>query len=49
MSGGGVKSVLLKPFDLFFKKEPVGAEVPVKLVGTYSDAHPGLDLASKKK
>lgn len=49
MSGGGVKSVLLKPFDLFFKKEPVGAGIPVKLVGTYSDAHPGVDLVGKKK
>ena len=44
----GFKSVLLKPFDLFFKKKHAGAVVPVHLIGTYDDPHPGVDIPSKK-
>jgi hypothetical protein len=43
----GVKSVLLKPFDVFFKRKHAGAAVPVHLLGTYQDPQAGLDLPVK--
>jgi hypothetical protein len=43
----GYKSVLLKPFDDLFKRKHAGAEIPVHLVGTYSDPQAGLDLPLK--
>jgi|HubBroStandDraft_6_1064221.scaffolds.fasta_scaffold00673_9 hypothetical protein len=43
----GLKSVLLKPFDVFFKRKHTGAEVPVHLIGTYKDPQAGLDLPFK--
>jgi hypothetical protein len=43
----GIKSVLLKPFDVFFKRKHAGAVVPVHLIGTYQDPQPGLDLPVK--
>jgi hypothetical protein len=43
----GFKSVLLRPFDVFFKRQHAGAVVPVHLIGTYKDPQPGLDLAVK--
>jgi AsmA-like C-terminal region len=47
VTGGGAKSVFLKPFDAIFKRHPRGAVIPVQLTGTYSDPHPGLEIASK--
>jgi hypothetical protein len=47
VTGGGAKSVFLKPFDAIFKRHPRGAVIPVQLTGTYSDPHPGLEVASK--
>ena len=44
----GIKSALLKPLDWIFKKKNAGAEIPVKMTGTYNDPHFGLDLADKK-
>jgi hypothetical protein len=44
----GFKSVLLKPFNAFFKKKHAGAVVPVHLVGTYQNPHAGLDLPVKE-
>jgi hypothetical protein len=49
MGGGGIKSVFLKPFDPIFKKKPTGAEIPVKLTGTYSHPQPGLEITGGKK
>jgi len=43
----GFKSVLLKPFNAFFKKKHAGAVLPAHLVGTYDDPQPGLDIISK--
>jgi len=43
----GFKSVLLKPFDVFFKRKHAGAVVPVHLIGTYKDPQAGLDLPVK--
>ena len=43
----GFKSVLLKPFNVLFKKKHAGAVVPVHLIGTYQDPHAGLDLPVK--
>ena len=47
--GGGVKSIILKPFDMILKGNPKGTTIPVHLIGTYSDPHPGLDIVSKGK
>ena len=47
--GGGIKSVFLKPFDAIFKKKPKGAEIPIKLTGTYSHPQPGLEITGGKK
>jgi hypothetical protein len=41
---GGFKSVLLKPFNVLFKRKHAGAVVPVHLVGTYAKPEVGLDL-----
>jgi hypothetical protein len=49
MSGGGIKSIFLKPFDALFKKKPKGSEIPVKMTGTYSHPEPGLELSGGKK
>jgi hypothetical protein len=48
VGGGGIKSVLLKPFDAIFKKKPKGAEIPVKLTGTYAHPQPGLEITGGK-
>lgn len=40
----GVKSVLLKPLDRFFKRKHAGAQIPVAITGTYSNPHFGVDL-----
>jgi len=45
----GWKSVLLKPVDPFFHKHGAGAEVPVKITGTQSEPHFGLDLGHNDK
>jgi len=49
VGGGGVKSFFLKPFDAIFKKKPVGAEIPVKMTGTYRKPEPGLEITGGKK
>lgn len=43
----GWKSVLLKPVDPFFKKHGAGTELPVKVTGTRSEPHIGLDFGHK--
>lgn len=43
----GWKSVLLKPVDPFFSKHGAGTEVPVKVTGTKSEPHFGLDFGHK--
>lgn len=40
----GLKSLLLKPLNVFFKKKNAGAEVPVAMTGTYDNPHFGIDL-----
>lgn len=42
--GGGIKSVLLKPLDPFFRKKSTGAVIPVYMIGTYDHPHFGIDL-----
>jgi hypothetical protein len=44
----GWKSILLKPVDPFFSKHGVGTEVPVKVTGTKSEPHFGLDFGHKE-
>ncbi|MGA9390814.1 MAG: hypothetical protein WBV69_10245 [Candidatus Sulfotelmatobacter sp.] len=43
----GWKSILLKPADRFFSKDGVGTEVPIKITGTESEPHFGLDFHRK--
>jgi hypothetical protein len=46
---GGWKSIFLKPVDPFFSKNGAGADVPIKITGTKSEPHFGLDLFGDKK
>ena len=43
----GWKSILLKPVDRFFTKDGAGTEIPVKITGTESAPHFGLDFRHK--
>lgn len=43
----GWKSVLLKPVDPFFRKDGAGTEIPIKVTGTQSEPHFGLDFGHK--
>jgi hypothetical protein len=43
----GWKSLLLKPVDRFFSKYGAGTEVPVRITGTESEPHFGLDYGHK--
>jgi AsmA-like C-terminal region len=43
----GWKSILLKPVDRFFSKDGAGTQVPVKITGTESEPHFGLDFGHK--
>ncbi|MFZ1157535.1 MAG: hypothetical protein WAO10_07130 [Candidatus Sulfotelmatobacter sp.] len=43
----GWKSILLKPVDPFFSKGGAGTEVPIKITGTESAPHFGLDFGHK--
>src|SRR5258708_5071954 len=45
----GWKSILLKPIDPFFSKAGAGTEVPIKITGTESEPHFGLDFHHKEK
>ncbi len=40
----GWKSILLKPVDPFFSKNGAGTEVPIRITGTESEPHFGLDF-----
>jgi hypothetical protein len=40
----GWKSIFLKPLDPFFHKNGSVADIPIKITGTKSDTHFGLDL-----
>ena len=43
----GFRSVVLKPFDVFFRRKHAGAVMPVHLMGTYNALDAGLDPAKK--
>jgi hypothetical protein len=43
----GWKSILLRPVDRFFIKDGAGTEIPVKITGTESAPHFGLDFHHK--
>jgi hypothetical protein len=45
----GWKSVLLKPIDPFFSKHGAGTELPIKITGTRSEPHFGLDFGHDSK
>jgi hypothetical protein len=47
-STSGIKAVLLKPIDSFFKKKHAGAQVGVSITGTYGHPSFGLDLDAHK-
>lgn len=46
---GGWKSVLLKPVDPFFSKHGAGTDLPIKIDGTKSEPHFGLNLFHKSQ
>jgi hypothetical protein len=43
----GWKSIVLKPIDPLFSKDGAGTEVPIKITGTQSEPHFGLDFHRK--
>ena len=43
----GWKSILLKPVDPFFSKNGAGTEIPIKITGTKSEPHFGVDFGHK--
>jgi hypothetical protein len=43
----GWKSILLKPVDPFFSKHGAGTEVPIRISGTESEPHFGVDFGRK--
>jgi hypothetical protein len=45
----GWKSLLLKPVDRFFRKDGAGTEIPIRISGTESDPHFGLDFHHNKE
>jgi hypothetical protein len=45
----GWKSILLKPVDPFFSKDGVGTEVPIRVTGTQSEPHIGLEFGHKSE
>jgi hypothetical protein len=45
----GMKSVLMKVLNPFFKKKPAGYTMPVKIAGTYNHPSFGLDLEQNDK
>jgi hypothetical protein len=45
----GIKSALLKPLNPLFKKKKAGADIPVKMTGTYHDPKFGFDVAGAVK
>jgi hypothetical protein len=49
VGGGGIKSIFLKPLDAIFKKKPKGAEIPVKMTGTYAHPEFGVEITGGQK
>ena len=49
-AGGGIKSLLLKPLNVFFrdKKKNAGAVLPVSILGTYPHAKARVSLTGKR-
>jgi len=45
----GIKSALLKPLNPLFKRKKAGADIPVKMTGTYHDPKFGFDVAGAVK
>jgi hypothetical protein len=43
----GWKSILLRPVDPFFSKGGAGTEIPIRITGTESEPHFGLDFGHK--
>jgi AsmA-like protein len=48
-TASGVKALLLKAMDPFFKKQKKGEDVPVHITGTYEHPQFGLDLTKPKE
>ena len=48
-TASGVKALLLKTMDPFFKKKKKGEVVPVHITGTYEHPQFGLDLTKPKE
>jgi hypothetical protein len=41
--GGGIKGILLKPFDPLFRKKGAGAVIPIRITGTRAKPEVGVD------
>lgn len=41
---GGVRSIFLKPFDWVFRRDGVGAVVPIQIKGTFKQPEIGVDM-----
>jgi hypothetical protein len=48
-AGGGVKGMLLKPFDPLFRKKGAGAVIPIKVKGTRDKPEFGVDWGKALK
>jgi len=48
-AGGGLKSLFLKPFDPFFRKDGAGMVLPIKIVGPRKSPKFGLELFGRNK
>ena len=48
-TSSGIKAVILKVIDPFFKKKNKGEVVPVHILGTYEKPDFGLDLGQKEQ
>jgi hypothetical protein len=47
--GGGLKSLFLRPFDRFFRKDGAGTVLPIKIVGPRKDPKFGLELFGRNR
>ena len=48
-STSGMKAVMLKVLEPFFRKKKIGYELPVKITGTYGNPSFGLDLGDRNR
>ena len=47
-ASSGIKSILLKPLNVFFKRKDVGSVLPVSVTGYYPNPQFKVSLTGKK-